>query len=77
MANLKEMSISPNIVPLSPNPDPTTESESFVTKVECLHIQKAIEHRLTKLESMNTLSILTTIATFLGVISILYKIFMG
>lgn len=57
--------------------DPIEDGDIFVKKVDCLTFQKEIEHRLTKLESMNTITILTTIATLLGIIGVLWKLFGG
>ena len=55
--------------------DPIEDQDLFVTKVDCLTIQKALEHRLTKLESMNAISILCTLGTLLGILAALWKLF--
>jgi hypothetical protein len=57
--------------------DPIEDQDLFVTRVDCLRVQKALEHRLTKLETMNALSLLATLGTFISVIAALLKLFGG
>jgi hypothetical protein len=57
--------------------DPIEDQDLFVTKVDCLTIQKTLEHRLTKLESMNAISILCTLGTLAGILAALWKLFGG
>jgi hypothetical protein len=55
--------------------DPIEDASPYVTKVECLTMHMKIEHRLTKLESMNAITMLTTAATLIGIILALWKLF--
>jgi len=57
--------------------DPIEDQDIFVKKIDCLTIQKVLEHRLTKLESMNAINIVTTIGTLVGIILALWKLFGG
>jgi len=57
--------------------DPIEDQDLFVTRVDCLKVQKALEHRLTKLESMNSITLLTTASCLVGIILALRKLFGG
>ena len=57
--------------------DPIEDQDLFVTKVDCLAIQKTLEHRLTKLETMNMRSLIAEILTLIGVMAALWKLFGG
>jgi hypothetical protein len=66
--------------------DPKENPGPLVTQVQCLQVHlkltdalgkkdKALEHRLTRLESLNTINILISLGALVGLLAALWKLF--